>query len=250
MKIEKKLLICFCSLLLLMGCSRRQFTPEEFQKYSAKQILAGGEEALEKGDYHAAVKYFEAIDALYPFEPEAQQSQRNIIFAYYKSDDFASALAAANRYIRLYPEGKNTDYAYYMKGVVNFDKDRGVLQKLYPRKQEYLDVSGLKEAFASFKELLKVFPNSVYAKDGEKRMYYIRNLLAENELYIADFYLQRKAYVAASNRASYILKHFKGSPQIKDALKIMIESYQALGLKKQSQDAVRIFRLNYPNEKI
>ena len=249
MNMKKILLVSLC-LLMVVACSHKDYGSSDFKSYTAAQILKGGERALAKGDFTAAVKYFEAIDALYPFDPEARQGQLNSIYAYYKAEDHASALAAANRYIHLYPEGKNSDYAYYMKGIVNFDKDRGFLSSLYPRKPGYLDISGLKEAFANFAMMLKRFPKSVYAKDAEKRMLYIRGLLAENELYIAEFYFKRKAYIAAANRAGYIVKHFKGAPQVKEALKIMIKSYSELGATKQANDAFRIFKLSFPKDRV
>ena len=249
MNMKKFLLTCFCA-LIVSACATKEYSPDTFKNLTAKQILKGGEEALAKRNYTESIKYFEAIDALYPFDPEAQQGQVDVIYAYYKAEDHASALAAANRYINLYPEGEHTDYAYYMKGVANFDKDRTILQKIYPRRPENLDVANLQAAFVNFGELLKKFPKSVYAKDAEKRMLYVRNLLAGHELYIAKFYFDRKTYIAAANRASYIVKHFEGAPQIKDALKIMIKSYRALGLDKQANDATRVFNLNFPKDKI
>ncbi|OGT09217.1 MAG: hypothetical protein A2V89_01365 [Gammaproteobacteria bacterium RBG_16_37_9] len=249
MNIQKILLTCFCA-LILSACSTKDYSPDVYKKYTAKQILKNGEQALSKHNYNEAVKYFEAIDALYPFDPEAQQGQVDVIYAHYKAEDYASALASASRYIHLYPEGKHTDYAYYMKGVANFDKDKTLLQRLYPRKQENLDVSNLQAAFINFGEFLKRFPKSVYAKDAEKRMHYVRNLLASHELYIAKFYFDRKIYVAAVNRASYIVQHFEGAPQIKDALRIIIKSYRALGIDKQANDALRVFQLNFPKERV
>ena len=245
----KKIITICCCVLILGACATKDYSPNDFKKYTAKQILAGGEETLAKGNYAGAVKYFEAIDALYPFDPEAKQGQLDVIYAYYKAEDYASALAAANRYIHLYPEGRNIDYIYYMKGIINFDKDNNVFRKLYPRKQEKLDTSNLREAFLSFSELIKKNPHSRYAKDAKMRMLYIRNTLAEHDLYIAKFYFERKAYVAAANRASYVVEHFEGVPQVKEALELMIKSYRALSLDKQANDALRVLKLNFPNAK-
>ena len=146
---KKILSICF-GLLIISSCAVKEQGSSSFKNYTAKQILAGGEHALAKRNYSEAVKCFEAIDALYPFDLEAQQGQLEVIYAYYKAEDYASTLAAANRYIHLYPEGKHTDYAYYMKGMANFDKERTVLHKIYPRKPEKLDVANLHEAFLVF----------------------------------------------------------------------------------------------------
>jgi outer membrane protein assembly factor BamD len=245
MNISKILLACFCT-LTLVACATKVSGPEVYKNYTAKQILAGGEKDLANHNYKEAIKHFEAIDALYPFDPEAQQGQLDVIYAYYKADDYASALAAADRYMRLYPAGKHTDYAYYMKGVVNFEKNRGWLQKIYTKHSEELDLVSLQESFTDFETLIKSFPKSFYAKDAEKRMLHIRDLLAKRELQTANFYFERKAYVAAANRASYIVKHLEGAPQVEDALKIMIKSYRALGADKQENDALRILKLNFP----
>ncbi|MDR1057050.1 MAG: outer membrane protein assembly factor BamD [Coxiellaceae bacterium] len=249
MKISKILFWCFCA-LIISACSIKDYSPNNFKNYNAKQILIGGEKAITKRDYGEAVKYFEAIDALYPFDPESQQGQLDVIYAYYKAGDHASAIAAANRYIHLYPEGEHADYAYYMKGIVSCEKEHSFLHRFYPRQQENLDVSNLREAFFSFSDLVKKFPQSIYAQDAEKRMLYIRNMLAQHELYIAKFYFDRRAYIAATNRASQIVKHYGGVPQVKEALKVMIKSYRVLGANKQAYDAERIFNLNFPKKRI
>ena len=234
--------------LFLVACATKDYNPESLKNYTAKQILAMGEQAMAKGDYKNSVKYFEAIDALYPFDREAQQGQLDVIYAYYKTEDYASALAAADRYIHLYPVGKHSDYAYYMKGIANFAKDRTWLQKLYTKRAEELDLSNLQDSFAAFELLVKLFPKSMYAQDAEKRMVYIRSLLARHELQVARFYFVRKAYVAAVNRASYLVKHFAGAPQVVAALKIMLQSYRALGAEKQANDTLRVLKLNFPQE--
>ena len=137
-----------------------------------------------------------------------------------------------------------------MKGLVNFDKNHSVLHKLYPRSQEKLDVSNLREAFFDFSEMIKRFPNSVYGPDARHRMLYIRSILAEHDLYIANFYFKRKAYIAAANRASYIVEHFEGVSEVKEALKIMVKSYRALNLTKEANDTLRILNMNFPGEKV
>ena len=250
MSIFKKLFVYFCASIMLTACATKVSGPEAFKNYTAKQILAGGEAALAKHNYKEAAMHFEAIEALYPFDLEAQRGQLGMIYAYYKADDYASALATADRYIHLYPAGKHTDYAYYMKGIVNFEKDRNWLQKIYTRHSEELDLVSLQESFADFEILVKRFPKSFYAKDAEKRMLHIRDMLAKRELQTAKFYFDRNAYIAAANRASYIVKHLEGASQMADALKIMIKSYRALGADKQASDTLRILNLNFPKERI
>lgn len=244
MTAKKILLICWC-ILSISACAVKDHSPDSFKNYTARQLLRMGEVAVTKKNYNEATKYFEAIDALYPFDQEAEQGKLSVIYAYYKAEDYASALAAANRYIRLYPEGKHTDYVYYMKGVVNFVKDQTLLHKIYPRTPENLDVTNLRDSFIIFSEMLNRFPKSVYARDAAKKMVYARDLLAEHELNIARYYFERKAYIAAANKASYVVKHFTGAPQVKSALEIMVKSYRALGLAKQESDALRVLQLNF-----
>lgn len=249
MNTTKILCGCFC-VLFLTACASDVYTPDTFKKYTAKQILIGGEKKIAKGDYKESTRYFEAIDALYPFAPEAQQGQLDAIYAYYKAEDYASAVAAIDRYIQMYPVSKNTDYAFYMKGVINFEKDRTWLQKIYTKHTQKYDLENLREAFAALSELVRRFPNSVYVKDATKRMLHIRNLLASRELETAKFYFDREAYIAAVNRATDVVQNFAGSPQMLEALKIMIKSYQALGADKQANDAMRVLKLNFPKERV
>ncbi|EKE01972.1 MAG: hypothetical protein ACD_21C00014G0013 [uncultured bacterium] len=249
MNISKTLLIC-AGVLMLTACATKDYSAESLKHYTAKQLLTTGEQALAKHNYKDSIKYLEAIDALYPFDPEAKQSQIDVIYAYYKAEDYASALGAADRYIHLYPSGEHTDYAYYVKGLVNFEKDRTWLQRIHPTHAEELDLSTLQDSFVDFETLIKLFPKSVYAKDAEKRMLHIRDLLASRELQTAKFYFDRKAYIAAANRASYIIKHLEGAPQVLDALKIMFKSYRALGAEKQANDVLRILQMNFPKEHV
>lgn len=235
---------------LVFGCASKDLSPDAFKNMSDRRILNGGEEELANHNYQDAVKYFEALDALYPFGDVTRQGQLDVIYAYYQSGDYASALAAADRYIHLYPAGPYTDYAYYMKGLTNSSRDRSWVQKMYTKNSEQLDLSNFSQAFIDFGTLIKLFPHSVYAKDAHRRMLMIRDLLAEHEMIVANFYFDREAYVAAANRASFVVKHFQGSPQVVPALKLMMKSYRALGLKKQESDTLRTLRSNYPREQV
>lgn len=239
---------CFL-VLVLFGCaSDKGF--DKFKNMTAQQILTLGETNLEKHNFSEATKNFEALDALYPFDLATEQGQLDTIYAYYKNDDFDLAAVAANRYIHLYPRGKHTDYAYYMKGLASFERGRTWLQRIYPSGVEQRDLAYVREAFVDFNDLVRIFPESIYAKDARVRMIYARDLLAQHEFNIANFYFERKAYVAAANRASYIVRHFEGAEQVAPSLKIMIKSYQELGAKKQAQDALKVLHTNFPGEKL
>lgn len=238
------------ALISISGCATKDIGAEAFKNMTAQQILADGEKQLASHDYKDAIKRFEAIDALYPFGPEAEQSQVDAIYAYYKADEIDAAIAAADRYIHLYPQGPHTDYAYYMKGVINFDRSKHWFQKWHPVTTEQRDLAYMQQAFVDFNDLLSLFPHSIYAKDAYEHMLSVRNYLAQHELNVANFYFMRKAYVAAANRAGYIVKHYPGAPQTFAALKVMYKSYLELGAQDQANDTLRIIKLNYPREKI
>lgn len=239
--------------ILLTALCMTSCTPttpaQRFKGMTSQQIFQGGEKALAKHKYDQASKYFEGLEALYPFGPYAQQGQLDIIYAYYKNGDPASALAAADRYIHLYPQSDNVDYAYYMKGLINFDRGRNWLQKTFKVSVAETDLSYLRQSFVDFNALLQRFPDSKYAPDAERRMVYIRNMLAQNELDTAQFYFRQKAYVAAANRATNIVQHYQGAPQVVDALVVLVKANRALGLNQQADNALQVLKMNYPNAK-
>ncbi len=245
MKLIKYLsLIVFA--MLLSACAPTKIQ-DQFKGMTSEQIFAGGEKALVKGKYDVAIKYFEGLESLYPFGPNAQQAQSDLIYAYYRHGDSASALAAADRYIHLYPTAPDVDYAYYMKGLVNYDRSQSWLQRKFKSDPAENDLTDFNQSFINFTELLQRFPNSQYAPDAQKRMIYIRNVMAQHELESAKFYMIHKAYVAAANRASFIVEHFQGSPQVVDALVILVQANRALGLNPQANNALRVLQMNYPD---
>jgi outer membrane protein assembly factor BamD len=246
-----KIFLLGCLAVLLSACaSTKDEGAYAFRNMTAKQILTEGETSLDKNNYTDAIKRFEALDALYPFAPEAQQGELDAIYAYYQTDDHASALGAADRYIHLYPQGTHTDYAYYMKGLVNTERERTWLQKIYSKNPEQFDLSHMRQAFIDFNELIRQFPDSPYVKDAQLRMIYIRNMMSKREFSVAQFYYDHKAYVAAANRAGNVVNHYQGSNEVAPALKLMVLSYRALGEEKQANDALRVLTINFPQEKL
>lgn len=234
---------------LVAGC-KTTTGAARFEGKTDSQLYQEGVKNVKKSRYQAAVSRFEALDALYPFSSYTQRGQLQIIYAYYKSEDWASATAAADRYIHLYPRSKNVDYAYYIKGLSNMKRNRTWVYRFFPVSASKRDLSGMREAFNDFNQLIYIFPKSSYAEDARKRMIYIRDILAHHEMHIADFYFKRKAYVAAANRSSYIVRHFEGSRFVKDALRIMVKSYAELGKKDLENDARQVFKNTYPTSTV
>ena len=249
----KKIIVLISYLIwtiILSGCAHSNV--DEFAAFRAKtdsELLDSAENALAKKDYSKSVKLFEALDAIYPFGSYAEQGQLDIIYAYYKQGDDISALVAADRYTRLYPRGNHADYAYYMEGILAFSQNLSWLQKLVNIDPSSLDVSNLRQSFYSFQSVVVYFPNSIYAPDAKLHMAYIRNVMANRDILIAQFYMQRKAYVAAVNRASTVVQHYQGSPQVRDALVIMVKAYRRLGLTQMAEASAQVLSASYPDSK-
>jgi outer membrane protein assembly factor BamD len=242
--------IIFIFALLITGCAGESKGIDAYKGQTAEQIYTGGKQYLDKKNFSKAIANFEALDALYPFGKYSEPGLLNIVYAYYQNGDYDVAVAVAGRYIHLYPRSARSDYVYYMKGMANFKKNVTWLSKIYVRDPAQRDLSAFRAAFVDFNTLVRNFPKSKYAPDARIHMIYIRDLLARHELQVAKFYMDYDAYVAAANRASYIVKHFQGAPQVVDALKIMVKAYTELGDTKQANDAYRILKLNYPDVKL
>lgn len=229
------------------GCSYFDTEDEDLtRKWSAQKLYNEAKSSASLGDYETAIDYFQKLEARFPFGPLAEQGQLELAYAYYKYDEPESAIAAADRFIKLHPRHESVDYAYYLKGLVNFNRNRGFWSRLVPPADHERDIGAALDSFKDFSELVKRFPESKYAPDSRQRMLYLRNTVAEHELVVARYYERRSAYVAAANRAKYVVENFPSAPAIPEALLIMARAYRALELHDLADDAVKVLRLNYP----
>lgn len=248
---KRALVFLGLSSALLAGCGGNTAIHDSFSAFrnqTASQLYHKSMVDLRKGHDRNAVKELEALNALYPFGAYAESGLINLIYAYYQDGDNEEALAVCDRYLRLYPQGQYADYAYYMKGVVSFYEGFTWLQRKAGVNPAPMDDSNLRESFEAFNQLVRNFPNSRYTNDALARMRYIRNLFAEKDLGIAQFYFDRRAYVAAINRASRVVEHYDGTPSMAPALKIMIRSYRKLGMNEKADQTQRILQASFPNE--
>lgn len=232
---------------LLVGCSSTS-SNEQFETYpelDARELYEAAQTSLKSGNFQGAVRRLEALDLRYPFGAYSQQSQMDLIYAYYKLDDTENALSTIDRFIRQNPRHPNVDYAYYMKGLVKFNNETSFFQNLFAADLHQRDASSAREAFEHFSELMRRFPESKYAADARQRMIYLRNRLAEYEVHVARFYMSREAYLAAANRAKYVVEHFPKTPAVKEALTIMVTAYDLLELKDLADQARRVLEHNY-----
>ncbi len=215
--------------------------------WSAQKLYTEAKASLTSGDYEQAIKYFRLLEARYPFGRYAQQAQLEVAYAHYKYDEPEAAIAAAERFIQLYPRHPNVAYAYYLKGLANYNRGKGLVERYVPQDPSERDPGAALQAFQDFSELIKRYPDSKYAKDAAQRMVFLRNNLAQHEVHVANYYLRRRAYVAAANRAKYVIESYQRTPAVPEALVIMAKAYKLLGLDQRSNDALRVLRLNFPD---
>lgn len=234
-------------LVAVAGCSVFGEKPDKTKDWSAQRLYQEAKSALTSYDYDTAIDYYEKLESRYPFGPLAQQSQLEVVYAYYKDDQSASAIAAADRFIMLYPSHPNVDYAYYLKGLVSFNQGKGFFDRYLPMDESERDPGAATQSFNDFSELVNRFPESRYAEDARQRMLFLRNNLAMHEVHVATYYMKREAYVAAANRAKYVLENYPTTPAVPEALTIMAKAYRLLRLNDLSSDAERVLRLNFPD---
>jgi len=234
---------------LMVGCSTDDNKYDETRDWSAEKLYSRAKEELISGDYKKAIGYYEKLEARYPYGKLAQQAQLEIGYAYFKDKDPVQALAAADRFIKLHPNHPNVDYAYYLKGLVNFNEDMGLLGGLSGQDLSERDPKAARESFEAFKELVTRFPDSRYTPDSMARMRYLVNAMARNEVRVAEYYLRRQAYVAAANRAQFVIANYQQSPMVEEALVVLVKAYDAMGLKELRDDSARLLKLNFPNTK-
>jgi len=218
---------------------------DETKGWQADRIYAEGEQKMIDKDYDAALKYFQILDSRFPNGKYATQAQLEIAYAYYKKQDPVSTVAAADRFIKLHPNHPNIDYAYYIKGLASFN-ERGVIEKYTAQEISDRDPKTLKVSFAALKELVERYPKSRYYKDATQRMIYLVNTLAQHELHVARYYMNRTAYLAALNRAKYVLEYYPNSSSVEEALVISISAYDYMDLNDLKADTLRILQTNYP----
>jgi len=233
-------------ILVVSGCASLDDDPTK--GWSAQRLYTEGKASMANKNYLEAIKYFEKVEARYPYGPYAAQSLLETAYAYYKTDEMAQAIAAATRFIRAHPTHPHMDYAYYLKGLASFDEERTSMEKIFgagdPSKR---DVKALREAYDAFKEVVSRYPRSVYADDCRKRLVYLLNAMAMSDVHAARYYYSRSAYVAAANRAKNVVENYQRTPAVEEALAIQALSYRALGLNDLMNDARRVLEKNFPN---
>ena len=231
-------------LLCVSGCRK----DKEFQdEVSAEELYQRGNEAINASNWGRAIGAYKALQTRYPFGRYTEQSMVDLSYAYFKAGEPDNALSMLDRFIRTYPTHPNVDYAYYLKGLVNYEQNIGFLERMMPARVRDRDQSMARDSFLDFSELIRRFPDSRYVPDARQRMIFLRNNLAAYEIGVAQYYIRREAYIAAVNRARYALETYPNTPQIPEALIVLVKAYTELNLPELADSSMEVLALNYPD---
>jgi outer membrane protein assembly factor BamD len=248
-----KFFIICCLGLSLQGCGifgdkAEDENPESlYAGWNVEKFRTEAQKSVDSGNYDKAIKIYEALESRYPFGDSSAQTQLDIAYAYFKNSEPEAAIAAADRFIKMNPRNPHVDYAYYLKGLVNYNRDIGFIDRFLPTDTSQRDPGSARDAYRNFEELTQRFPGSRYLADARLRMIALRNNLAMHEVHVARYYLKRKAYIAAANRAASVIETYQRTPAVPYALQVMQEAYSELGMKELANDAKRVYELNYPD---
>ncbi|MFV2060040.1 MAG: outer membrane protein assembly factor BamD [Gammaproteobacteria bacterium] len=236
-------------IFLIASCSSNpEHESDSTTGMSAEEIYNEAQAAMKDGNYDTAVDLFEKLETNFPYGPYARQAKLEIIYSHFQYDNLESAIIAAERFIKLYPNHPHVDYAYYMRGVSRYDMETSIFDTWFDQDLTERDPESARDAFKYFNQLLIKFPKSIYNADARKRMIFLRSSLAKHEIHVAKYYFKRRAYVAAVNRSKYVINNYQNTSSVKDALKIMTKAYTKLKLPKLAEDVQRVLEKNYPEK--
>lgn len=243
-----KVLVVLALALSMSACSMFKSKGQTIDTMALAPLYEKAHESLMSADYAASTKAYQRLIARFPSGAYNEQAQLDLAYSQYKDNQPDDALSTVNRFIKTYPTHKHVDYAYYLRGLINFDRTGTLLERLLPRagSSARRDQGYNLQAFDDFSELSRRFPDSAFTADARQRMIFLRNVLAQYEINVAEFYLRNKAYVAAADRSQYVIEHYQQAPQTGDALAILTRSYLALGQDSLADQSRQVLALNYP----
>lgn len=230
----------------LTACATTE-TYDETRGWSVEKLYAEAHDEMDSGNYNRAVKLYETLEARYPYGRYAQQAQMDMAYSQYKDSEPELAIAACDRFIKLHPTHPNLDYIFYLKGLVYFNDDSGLLGKWAGQDMSERDPKAQREAFLAFRELASRFPDSRYTPDAVVKMNKLVDALGGHEMHVARYYMKRGAYVAAVNRAQGVIKDYANTAYVEEALALSVEGYKRLGLTQLAKDNQRVLAATFPN---
>jgi outer membrane protein assembly factor BamD len=240
---SRVLLVALGMAMLAAGCRGHK---ADDAKSGPEVIYARAQKAIRNSSYGEAIKQLEALQSRFPFSEPARQAQLDLIYAYYKNREVDPAIDAADTFLRENPTNPRADYAYYMKGLVYFERQSNWLERKFNVDLSQRPPVNAKKSFEAFQQLIEKYPHSPYVSDARQRMIFLRNRLADFELHVALYYMRRGAYVGAINRAKFCVENYDGAPAVKGALKVLVDAYRNLHMTDLASNAERVYADNYP----
>lgn len=239
------LMLCLVvAMLAISGCSREKQEDDR----GAEELYAEAQRALNNRNYTDAIERYRRLTTRYPFGRHAEQAQLDMAYAMHKARQSERAISTLDRFIRTYPTHPNVDYAWYLKGLVNYQETMGMMRRLFPGQVVDRDQTTARQAFLDFQELIQRFPQSRYVADARQRMVFLRNVMAEHEVVIGEYYYRRKAYIAAINRAKYVIQNYPQAPANINALDLMARAYTRLDMPALAADTREVLRHSYGDD--
>jgi outer membrane protein assembly factor BamD len=232
--------------LLIGGCRTR--VDREIARQPADVLYKNARNSLDNNDYEFATRQYEALTARFPFSSQARQARLDLIYLYYRKDDKEAAVDAAEQFIRENPTHARNDYAWYMQGLINYERVPYRFERWFGVDSARRPPADAEVAVNAFSNVIRQYPKSVYAHDARRRMIYLRNRLAEYEAGVAEYYIKRGAYLAAAQRAQRLIEAYDGAPAVQNALLVLIEAYGRLGMNDLKTSVEKTYALNYPAE--
>lgn len=244
-----KVLVVLAVVATMSACSMFRSKKETIDTMPVEKLYSTAHDSLVHADYAASTKAYQRLIARFPSGDYNEQAQLDLAYSQYKDNQPDDAYSTVNRFIKTYPTHKHVDYAYYLRGLINFDRTGGFIERVFQRSetQARRDQGYNLQAFDDFSELTRRFPDSAYSADARQRMIYLRNVLAQFEINVAEFYLRNKAFIASADRAQYVIEHYQQAPQTGDALAILTRSYIGLERPQLADQTRKVLAQNYPN---
>ncbi len=237
------LILSLAILTFIGGCASND---ERKKGATEQEVYELAQRQLQASNWQSAVQALQLLEENFPFGTYGEQAQLELIYAHYRAGDHEAVVAVADRFIRLHPQHRNADYAYYMRGLASFSSEDSFLGALFGADNTDRDPGGARDSFDQFSQFVLRYPQSPYAADAQKRMIYLRNVLARAEIHVANYYFTRGAYLAAASRGNYVVENFPGTPAVPDGLAVMAQAYHLMGRDELAESAVQVLALNFP----
>lgn len=243
--------LCIASTLALSGCNTLKSITKKNNEITLKAETSDKEyydravNAIDKQQYNQAILALNNLRTFYPTSQYAEQALLDLIYVYHNAKDFEAVGTTASQFIGSYPTSRHVDYALYAKGVT-YMHGSPKIGHIFKLDQSKRDTSYLRLAFADLQKLVTHYPNSLYAPDAALRMTDIYNQFAHHELQAARWYIKRKAYVAAANRAKWVFNYYPQSTSVPEAIAILAHANEQLGLVGTSNEYKTLLKINYP----